>query len=498
MTPASAALTDPARIRDTAFAITSAFEGGRYDGYQNFDAGIVSYGLFQFTLASGSLARVIDRYLERSTTPTADGLRGYQERIRGRDPSLRDDTTLKALLKQAATEDVMREAQVAVATEMYWDVAQTRSIQPRGVTTPLGQALFFDLAIHYGPGHSVASRAEEKLGVPVKSRLGENGITEQQLLHEMALIRRADHYAQAASTGLNGLKVRGDFWVALVERGDWMLEGDEQGTVTIFSRRVKIWEPPAAGEGEGAHPVEGSTTEAAPPFNEDRVRRAAYAISAAFEGASGYDHYALSDEHIVAYGFLAFSLASGLLANVINRYFLTTRSLAGARLQTFQGRIQARDATLAAEPGLYPALMRVSDDPAMKAAQEAIALEKMWAPVRAAALARGLKRPLSWAMLFDMLSDHGVSGLTNLLQRTETALGGPPGGEGITEERFIQQLASENRVAVYRKSQITHRPEMKARADFWIARLASADWDLQGEADGAVKVLARRVQVRAP
>src|SRR4051812_16386480 len=41
------------RVRLAAFNITSGFEGGAYDTYQTYDAGIVSYGRFGFTLASG-------------------------------------------------------------------------------------------------------------------------------------------------------------------------------------------------------------------------------------------------------------------------------------------------------------------------------------------------------------------------------------------------------------------------------------------------------------
>src|SRR5215207_5631585 len=64
------------RIRKAAFNVTAGFEGGGYASYQNFDAGIVSYGRFQFTLASGSLFSVLDRYLvAASTSPIANELR---------------------------------------------------------------------------------------------------------------------------------------------------------------------------------------------------------------------------------------------------------------------------------------------------------------------------------------------------------------------------------------------------------------------------------------
>ncbi|MGB1288404.1 MAG: hypothetical protein ACPG7F_17855, partial [Aggregatilineales bacterium] len=66
------------RIRQLAFAITSRFEGKGYDAYNNYDAGIISYGFIQFTLASGSLVTVVNTYLQRSQSDSAAQLRQYQ------------------------------------------------------------------------------------------------------------------------------------------------------------------------------------------------------------------------------------------------------------------------------------------------------------------------------------------------------------------------------------------------------------------------------------
>ncbi len=54
-------------IKRAAFNITAAFEGGGYSSYQNYDKGVVSYGRFQFTLASGSLFTVLEQYLAQAT-----------------------------------------------------------------------------------------------------------------------------------------------------------------------------------------------------------------------------------------------------------------------------------------------------------------------------------------------------------------------------------------------------------------------------------------------
>lgn len=233
------------RVKRASFNITAAFEGGGYATYQNYDTGIVSYGRFQFTLASGSLFGVLDRYLAASNTATANELRtAYYARVRDRDPNLRRDERLKTLLKEAANEPAMQAAQDAIATERYWNVVQELSIKPRNIQTPLAQALIFDMGINFGTRHGFLGKAEELLGVPPKSRVGENGTTEEQLIAKLAELRRDSHYRQAERDNLPGLKVRGDFWVDLIKRGDWQLQGDANGMVTVKSgRSVQVRNP---------------------------------------------------------------------------------------------------------------------------------------------------------------------------------------------------------------------------------------------------------------
>jgi len=232
------------RVKRAAFNITSAFEGGGYASYQNYDSGIVSYGRFQFTLTS-SLGKVLDKYLAAANTPTANELRSsYNARVRDRDPNLRKDERFKVLLKEAANEPPMQAAQDAVATERYWNDVQEVSIKPRNIHLPLSQALIFDMGINFGTRHGFLGKAEELLGVPAKSRAGENGITEQQLITKLAELRRDSHYRQAERDNLPGLKVRGDFWVDLIKRGDWQLQGDANGMVVVKSgKTVQVRNP---------------------------------------------------------------------------------------------------------------------------------------------------------------------------------------------------------------------------------------------------------------
>ncbi len=231
------------QLRKAAFMITAAFEGTGYKAYNNYDAGIVSYGLIQFTLAAGSLGQVVEKYLQASNSDTANALRGYKDAVDAKDPHLRDDGRFKELLLAAADEPEMQQAQEEVATKKYWDSVVDGYITHRGLQTPLGWALLFDMGVNFGTNHAFVRKAEEELGVPPRSRPGENGITEEQLITKVAELRRASHYRQAERDNLPGLKVRGDFWMDLISAGDWALQGDANGNVNVNGRLIQVRKP---------------------------------------------------------------------------------------------------------------------------------------------------------------------------------------------------------------------------------------------------------------
>jgi len=234
------AMQDLARVRKTAFAITAAFEGSGYAAYNNYDRGIVSYGFLQFTLAAGALARLLDLYLQQANHDVADKLRGFIDRVRQRDPLLRSDTSFRDALIAAADDPVMQQAQDQVATESYWQRVIDGYITHRGLQTPLAWMLLFDMGVNFGTNHGFVRLAEEQLGVPPRSRPGENGITEQQLIERVAELRKQSHDRQAARDNLPGLRVRGDFWVGLVQQNDWGVQGDAQGIVRPNGRVVRV------------------------------------------------------------------------------------------------------------------------------------------------------------------------------------------------------------------------------------------------------------------
>jgi hypothetical protein len=245
---ASRAVVDDERERKAAFNITAGFEGGGYATFQTYDAGIVSYGRFQCTLASGSLAELLDSYLERATGASAQQLRSqYMPRVWQKDWTLREDAGFKSLLLRLARDPAMQAAQDEYATNAYWNPALRGSMIPRGISTPLGRAFVFDAAIqhgNWGVERDYLRPAEQSLGAKIKSKLGENGISEQQLIRRAADLRRDRLYALAAAKGLGGLRPRGDLWVKLVSQNDWDLQGDDLGEIEIKSgRKVQVKRP---------------------------------------------------------------------------------------------------------------------------------------------------------------------------------------------------------------------------------------------------------------
>lgn len=270
-------MSDENRVRLIAFAITTRFEGGGYHTYQNTDTGVISYGRFQFTLASGALGRVIENYLEQSPSPAALSLRSYLPRIQARDASLRTDTALRDLLIVAASDPIMQAVQDEEATQSYWEAIKRVAIFPRGLTTPLAWALLFDIGIHFGVGDGFLRIAEREFSVPERSRVGQNGLSEAQLITRVAELRKQSHDRQALRDNLPGLRVRGDFWLNLVRQGDWQLQGNANGVIFVKGQPIQVRNPEAEPEQPSPEPEPEPGPEVPPePLlitpTDDRIR----------------------------------------------------------------------------------------------------------------------------------------------------------------------------------------------------------------------------------
>lgn len=192
---------DPAAWQDVVWSITSIFESGRPGGnpaaYQTYDAGIISYGKHQATLASGSLGRVLQAYFRRSSSPTSLVIQQeYAARIAQKDAALREDARLKELLLQAATEQAMSEAQDEIFDQNFYQPAINQARQ-YNVVTPLGLACLYDTQIQGGLS-ILLPRVTEALGGKIGGA-GTAGLIDETTwlrtflqLREERLLRLAD------------------------------------------------------------------------------------------------------------------------------------------------------------------------------------------------------------------------------------------------------------------------------------------------------------------
>jgi hypothetical protein len=209
-------------IQATAFRITAGFEGRSYGAMQTNQRDQFSYGLFQFT--GGALAALIDRYLGMGGILVPE-LRTYVDRLKVADPTLRTDVYFHTLLLTAADDRAMRIAQDSLVVDRFWEPCLKLSIDPRGIVTALGQAFLFDCAIQHGLYHDLIQLTETILKVPFRSRVDDNGVSEQKLIAAVARQRDKRLRTLAFERHLGGLIPRAEFWMGRVAANDWNLEG---------------------------------------------------------------------------------------------------------------------------------------------------------------------------------------------------------------------------------------------------------------------------------
>ena len=236
------ATEDTERVRKLAYRFTASWEGG-FTALNTYDSGIVSYGFLQFTLAGGSLISVIQKYVSKSQSDTANGLRELLPRIEARDEQLRNDTNFHNLLRAASNEQEMIDSQYEVGTEGYWKKVVDGYIVSRELKYPLTWALLFDMGVNFGVNHGFVRLAEKDLGVPSRSNPAITGLGEEQLMTYVAQLRKRSHDRQAAETGFVGLANRGNFWMKLCTDGDWYLQGDAAGNFVSNGRTINAQNP---------------------------------------------------------------------------------------------------------------------------------------------------------------------------------------------------------------------------------------------------------------
>lgn len=94
------------------------------------------------------------------------------------------------------------------------------------------------------------------------------------------------------------------------------------------------------------------------------------------------------------------SLSDGGVGRVLEAYVASDRARFAGALTPFLDRVRQRDMTLAQESAFLSALDEAAADPVMQSIQTRFALE-LWRPAFAVARDRGLREPLSYAIVYD-------------------------------------------------------------------------------------------------
>lgn len=272
--------------------IVGAFEGGKAGKLNLKDQGIISYGKHQATLAGGALFSILKRYTELSKGETAARLASYLDRVKKKDESLSRDQVFIQLLKDAARDPEMSQAQDEIFAKEYW-VPAKKAAAAAGVTSALGHVLFYDAHVHSGAkgARRAIERTINHLGGKVGAVVGGSRIDELAFLrafHDLRIknrLRRSAKQAEEAkqieaeaqalereaataeperkrtllrlaeekrrkakrkaansrALEISAKKTRGPTYRALVESGDLELRGDAAGQIRLVGKPgVKI------------------------------------------------------------------------------------------------------------------------------------------------------------------------------------------------------------------------------------------------------------------
>ncbi|QWT21672.1 peptidoglycan-binding protein [Bacillus sp. NP157] len=141
----------------TISAIVNVFETssvvGHYSAvtFNHADAGHLSYGRAQASLASGSLGRLLQAYVANAAATFGKTFAPYVPRALAVDTALDHDMFFQNLLRAVADDKAMRDTQDDFFAKNYLMPA-VQTATRAGITTPLGMALAYDAYVQGGWG----------------------------------------------------------------------------------------------------------------------------------------------------------------------------------------------------------------------------------------------------------------------------------------------------------------------------------------------------------
>lgn len=220
----------------TAQAIVNVFETGSPTGdyaaitLSKSDAGCLTYGRSQTTLASGGLAQLIGQYCSTTGALHAAALSPYLPRLSARDRALDTDEKFTALLKKAGDDPTMHRIEDRFFDRAYWDPA-IHAAQALAIETPLGVAVIYDSFIHGAWARlrdatlsrvGLPSEALAKEGLPSAPGRSSSCSAEQAWILAYITLRR-DWLANHPNPLLRRAVYRMDTFLSLASAANWDL-----------------------------------------------------------------------------------------------------------------------------------------------------------------------------------------------------------------------------------------------------------------------------------
>lgn len=175
----------------------------------------IYYGQTQSSLRAGALLLLVNEYIERNGAQLRTRFLSYLARIEAKDATLTGDESFLALLREAASDPAMIDAQEAQFRHRYLASA-FREAERIGIRTPLGVAVVFESRMH-GSWNMIRDRTQHELeGTPA------SGVDERQWV--TAYLRNRKRWLETHRFEL----LRASSWrsatlLELAESGNWEL-----------------------------------------------------------------------------------------------------------------------------------------------------------------------------------------------------------------------------------------------------------------------------------
>ena len=204
----------------TCLAIVNIFETGSPEGHYGAvtvvagDAGNLTYGRSQASLASGNLYRLIALYCAEPHASDAAELKVYLPRLQARDVSLNHDVTLKAILRGAGDDPVMHRVQDDFFRTVFLVPAMAAAAR-HGLTAALSQLAVYDNMMQ-GPWPHMLEQTLAAIG-PVSVRYPEHAWVAEY-------IKLRQEFLSKGKAPLPLSVYRTEALTELVEAGNWDLD----------------------------------------------------------------------------------------------------------------------------------------------------------------------------------------------------------------------------------------------------------------------------------